>query len=289
MPETIEPLGPIGGATPTAARMAGSAGLAVLGLATLLLFNALPIAVGPAERVVPITLAIFAASLVSSVAGFAFSAICGALLLHIVDEPVRAVQIMMVCSAAGQAFMVWTLRREIDGRALLPFLVGAAAGLPLGLFLLLASPPRLYGPGLGLFLVVYAGYALVRRPGRLRRQNPVLDAVAGFLGGITGGVAAFPGAPVTVWCSLKGWSKERQRGVYQPFILVLQLAAIALLSLGAVPANRPVSFDPSGLAFVPAMLLGTTIGLALFRRLSDHQFGRLLNMFLIASGLALLS
>lgn len=288
MPETIEPLGPIGGATPTAARMAGSAGLAVLGLATLLLFNALPIAVGPAERVVPITLAIFAASLVSSVAGFAFSAICGALLLHIVDEPVRAVQIMMVCSAAGQAFMVWSLRRQIDGRALLPFLVGAAAGLPLGLFLLLASPPRLYASGLGLFLVVYAGYALLRRPGRLRRQNPVLDAVAGFLGGITGGVAAFPGASVTVWCSLKGWSKERQRGVYQPFILVLQLAAIALLSLGAVPANRPVSFDPSGLAFVPAMLLGTTIGLALFRRLSDHQFGRMLNVFLIASGLALL-
>ena len=288
MPDTVEPLGPIAGTTPTAARMAGSAGLAVLGLAVLLLFNALPIAVGPAERVVPITIAILAASLVSSVAGFAFSAICGALLLHIVDEPVRAVQIMMVCSAAGQAFMVWTLRREIDGCALLPFLVGAAAGLPLGLFLLLASPPRLYAPGLGLFLVAYAGYALLRRPGRVRRQNPVLDAIAGFLGGITGGVAAFPGAPVTVWCSLKGWSKERQRGVYQPFILVLQLAAIALLSLGAVPVNRPVSFDPSGLAFVPAMLLGTTIGLALFRRLSDHQFGRLLNVFLIASGLALL-
>lgn len=288
MPDTVEPLGPIANAAPTAARMAGSAGLVVLGLAVLFLFNALPVAVGPADRIVPVMLAIFAASLISSVAGFAFSAICGALLLHIVEEPVRAVQIMMVCSAAGQGFMVWKLRREIDGRALLPFLVGAAAGLPLGLYLLLASPPRLYAPGLGLFLVVYAGYALLRRPGRLRRQNPVLDAIAGFLGGITGGVAAFPGAPVTVWCSLKGWSKERQRGVYQPFILVLQLTAIALLSLGAVPANRPVSFDPAGLAFVPAMLLGTMIGLALFRRLSDHQFGRLLNVFLVASGLALL-
>ena len=171
---------------------------------------------------------------------------------------------------------------------MLPFLVGGVVGLPLGLFLLLASPPRLYAHGLGVFLILYAGYALLRRPGRLRHQNPVLDAVVGFLGGITGGVAAFPGAPVTVWCSFKGWSKDRQRGVYQPFILVMQLAAIALLSLGAVPGRVPVSFDPGGAAYVPAMLLGTMIGLALFRRLSDHQFGRVLNLFLIASGIALL-
>lgn len=269
-------------------RLEGRAGLAVLGLALLLLFNALPVATGPVDRVLPIMAAVFVAALVSSVAGFAFSAICGALLLHLVDEPVRAVQIMMTCSAGGQAFMVWSLRREIEWRALWPFLAGALAGLPLGLLLLLQSPPRLYAHALGAFLVAYAVYMLLRRPGRLRHQNPVLDGGVGFLGGITGGVAAFPGAPVTAWCAHKGWSKERQRGVYQPFILVLQLAAIALLALGAVPARGPVSFDASGIAFLPAMLLGTLLGLGLFRRLSDRQFGKALNGFLIAAGIALL-
>ena len=272
----------------TAGRMAGRAGLLVLGLAFLLLFNALPVASGPVERVVPIMVAVFVAALVSSVAGFAFSAICGAMLLHIVDEPLRAVQIMMTCSAGGQAFMVWSLRREIEWRALVPFVAGAAAGLPVGLFLLLESQPRLYAHAIGVFLVCYALFMLLRRPARLGWQHPALDGVAGFLGGITGGVAAFPGAPVTIWCSLKGWSKERQRGLYQPFILVMQLAAIALLTLGAVPSRAPVSFDASGVAYLPAMLLGTMLGLTLFRRLSDRQFGKALNVFLIASGIALL-
>lgn len=270
------------------ARTGSWSSFVVLGFALVLLLNALPEVSGPSERVWPVMAAVFCAALVGSVAGFAFSAICGALLLHLVDEPVRAVQIMMTCSAASQSFMVWTLRREIDGRALLPFVVGAAGGLPLGLYLLVASPPRFYAHALGLFLVAYALYMLMRRQRRLRVQNPVLDAVAGFLGGITGGVAAFPSAPVTVWCSFKGWSKEHQRGVYQPFILVVQVAAIALLSLGVVPSRVPVTFDASGLVYVPAMLLGTVLGLTLFRRLSDHQFGRLLNVFLIASGIALI-
>ena len=269
-------------------RTGGWSSLVVLGLALLLLLNALPATAGPAERVWPVMAAVFGAALVSSVAGFAFSAICGALLLHLVDEPVRAVQIMMVCSAASQSFMVWTLRREIDWRALLPFVVGAAIGLPLGLFMLVASPPRLYAHGLGAFLIVFALYMLMRRPQRLRVQNPVLDAIAGFLGGITGGVAAFPGAPVTVWCSFKGWSKEHQRGVYQPFILVVQAFAILLLSFGLVLSRVPVTFDATSLVYVPAMLLGTILGLTVFRRLSDRQFGWVLNVFLVAAGIALL-
>jgi len=44
--------------------------------------------------------AVFLAALVASVAGFAFSVLCGAMLLHLMHEPVRMVQLMMVCSIA---------------------------------------------------------------------------------------------------------------------------------------------------------------------------------------------
>src|SRR5262249_7336822 len=49
-------------------------------------------------------LAIFLASTLSSIAGFAFSAICGAMLFHIEQEPLRIVQVMIVCSIAIQLF-----------------------------------------------------------------------------------------------------------------------------------------------------------------------------------------
>lgn len=44
--------------------------------------------------------AVFVASTLSSIAGFAFSAICGAMLFHLLPRPVDIVQIMIVCSIA---------------------------------------------------------------------------------------------------------------------------------------------------------------------------------------------
>ncbi len=175
--------------------------------------------------------AVFVAALSSSIAGFAFSAICGAMLFHLLDDPVQVVQIMMICSIAGQALMVWALRRDIAWRGLRPFVVGAAAGLPVGVYCLLHSRPVLYVHIIGALLVLYAAFMIFRRPLVVRRQHALFDGMAGFLGGVTGGAAAFPGAFVTIWCGFKGLSKERQRGLYQPFILIVQLAALAVLAL----------------------------------------------------------
>lgn len=231
--------------------------------------------------------AVFVAALTSSIAGFAFSAICGAMLFHLLDDPVQVVKIMMICSIAGQALMVWSLRREICWRGLAPFVGGAGVGLPLGVYVLLHSRPVLYVHVIGGLLVLYATFMIFRRPIVVQRQHAVWDGLAGFLGGVTGGAAAFPGAFVTIWCGFKGWSKERQRGVYQPFILIVQLAALALLAASSLddPGRR---FDLSGIEYVPAMLLGASCGMACFKWLNDRQFALSVNLLLIASGLSFL-
>jgi uncharacterized membrane protein YfcA len=231
--------------------------------------------------------AIFVAALTSSIAGFAFSAICGAMLFHLLDDPLRVVEIMMICSIGGQALMVWSLRQHIRWRDLLAFLAGAGAGLPLGVYILLHSRPTLYVHAIGALLVLYAGFMLFRPPIVVRRQHVLWDGLAGFLGGVTGGAAAFPGAFVTIWCSFKGWSKERQRGVYQPFILIVQLAGLALLAAASLGAGGR-RFDVSGIEYLPAMLIGASFGMACFKWLNDRQFALSVNLLLIASGLSFL-
>ena len=52
------------------------------------------------ERVPALLAAILVAATISSIAGFAFSALCGAFLFHLVDSPVHAVNVMIVCSIA---------------------------------------------------------------------------------------------------------------------------------------------------------------------------------------------
>ena len=81
--------------------------------------------------------AIAIASLVSGIAGFAFSAICGAMLFHLSDDPVQVVQIMVTCSIANQAAMTWAGRHDIAWRQLGVYLAGGALGLIIGIRLLL--------------------------------------------------------------------------------------------------------------------------------------------------------
>jgi len=236
--------------------------------------------------------AVLAASTLSSIAGFAFSALCGALLFHLLDDHIHVVQIMIVCSIAMQSLSVAALWRSIDWRSLPVFLLGGILGVPAGVYLLLHLQGGVYRGIIGALLVAYGSYLVLRRrvgDAPLLRGGALADACAGFLGGITGGLVGFPGAAVTIWCSHKGWDKARQRGVYQPFILCMQpVALIAInLMLPSSPADAP-PFDWTVVAFVPAALLGTWFGLHIFKRLSDRQFELAVNTLLIVSGIALI-
>lgn len=230
--------------------------------------------------------AIGLAAFLSSIGGFAFGAICGAMLFHIGDDPIQVVQIVMTCSIANQAKMTWELRRDFDWMSLRWLLTGGIGGLPIGAWLLFHVKTGLYTHALGIFLILYGGYMLFRRPVVLP-QNAVCDVVAGFLGGITGGAMGFPSASVSIWCSTKGWEKGRQRAVFQPFILVLQVAALALICVAK--SGHDVPYDPLDLVYVPAGLLGTAAGFACYQKLSDNQFSRAVNILLMVSGVSFLS
>lgn len=265
---------------PLALRIAVS-GIAMLGLLSLST-EFLP------HRAVAAMAVVFVAATLSSVAGFAFSAICGALLFYLMP-PITAVQLMMVCSIAIQGLSVLALRQSIDWRVLLRFVLGGVASIPIGVYLLLDLDAAIYCRILGIFLIGYGAFMLYRPDTRISVQNKWADGLAGWVGGITGGFAGFPGAFVTVWCSLKGWDKSRQRGVYQPFILVMQVLGLAAISVAAAGSRH--GFHAVGLsaaAYIPAALLGTWCGLGWYQRLSDRQFTRVVNLLLIASGAALI-
>jgi uncharacterized protein len=262
-------------------------GLAI-GISSLLLFTEVIIRNFGGPSLADLT-AVFVASTLSSIAGFAFSAICGAMLFHMLTKPVHIVQIMLVCSIAIQAFSVATLRYAIDWKSLARFLYGGLVGLPLGVYLLTHLASHLYLRCIGIFLIAYGLFMIVRRPPRTVFSNVIGDYLAGFLGGVTGGFAAFPGAFVTIWCGLKGWTKDRQRGVYQPFILIMQVLALALISVARSSHTHAGGIDLSTISYVPGALLGTWCGIAIFRRLTDLQFARVVNSLLIVSGLGLLT
>jgi len=264
--------------------MLGATSLLAAGLYLSLLphFGLPPHSVSPA-------LAIFVAALVSSIAGFAFSAICGALLFHLLDAPVQIVHILLVCSIVNQTLAVWSLRRNVEWPAVTPYLVTGMLGAPVGVWLLLHSQPHVYLRVFGAGLVAYSAYSLLRPATTLTRGHRVGDWLAGFVGGLGSGFAAFPGAPVSIWCTMKGWDKLRQRAVYQPFILVMQIATLLVMNILRPSGLAGLGIDAATLSYLPLSLLGTWVGLAVFRRMTDRQFGVAVNALLIVSGLSMLA
>jgi uncharacterized membrane protein YfcA len=242
-------------------------------------------AAGPHPLVV---LAVAAGALVAGLAGFAFSPVAGALIMHWV-APLTIVPVLLACSITTQLFSIAKLRRTMEWRRMAPFLLGGFLGIPLGAALLRDVDPHRFVVAFGAFLMVYGVFMLLRPrlviSWRGPRDGRLADVVCGLIGGITGGSIAFPGAAPTIWCSLRGFTKDVQRGIVQPFILVMQIATISYFSHLGILTSSTIS---SYLVCVPAVLFGTWLGLRLFAHIDDAAFRRVVLIFLIVSGASLI-
>jgi uncharacterized membrane protein YfcA len=228
---------------------------------------------------------IFASALVSSIAGFAFSAIAGAFLIHITQDHVSLVMLLVTCSIVIQLYGVFAIRRSIRIEPLIPYLVGGSLAAPLGVALLLAWPSGLYALLFGGLVVVYSVYALVSKnekpTGTVSRFR---DMVWGGFGGVVSGLTGAPGVPVNIRCARLKMSKDEQRAIVQPFILCVQIQTLIWLKL----ADRGVSGSLADtVVYLPLALLAAMGGMTIFRRMGNDRFKLVVNILLLASGVSM--
>lgn len=232
---------------------------------------------------------VFAAAAISSIVGFAFSGICGPMLTLLDLDPVQMVQLMAVSSIALQGCGAWAFRRHIDLKRLLPLTLGGLSTLPIGVLLLVALSKALISVALGAVLFIVAIWIWRRHESRPAcRESWLRHIIAGATGGLTGGLIAFPGAFVAPWLSTLGWAKERQRGTVQAFIVVMQIAALALIALESHGGAAQGVLDPIALACVPPALLGLALGVRFFSFLTDAQFKRFVAVVLLFAAMGLM-
>ena len=193
---------------------------------------------------------------------------------------------MIVASIGIQTDSVAGMWRTISLRACAPFLIGGVATMPVGICICCSPFARRptsspWDSGLALD----GAYMLFRRPPSLDEEgrHPPSTSQSARSGGITGPLAALPGAFVAIWCGMRGWDKVVQRSVYQPFILIMQLLTLGALSL----ASGRSMLNADVIAYALPGIAGAYLGLHVFQKLSDGQFQRLVNLALIVSGIAL--
>jgi hypothetical protein len=91
--------------------------------------------------------------------------------------------------------------------------------------------------------------------------------------------------PVEDWNNLRGWTKDVQRSVFAPTVMITNCVAVIWLGgRGAIDAATVQLF-----AFAaPAVVLGTWAGLKLYGHLDEAEFRRVVLGLLMLSGIALL-
>lgn len=228
---------------------------------------------------------IFAGAVVSGLVGFAFSAVAGAVLLHVLP-PAEAVPLMMACSLVPQAVSLVVLRGTVKWRGNPVLIVAGALGISPALYLLQRIDAHTFRIGFGLFLAAYATYMLLRPAIAFARKTPgrLHDIAVGFGGGLIGGLTAMPGALPTIWCDLRGMPKNLQRGQVQPFIVAMQVFALALMFSNDGLRAMPVAYLT---VVLPALLAGTALGIVLFGRLNDAHFRHVVLGMLLVAGFSL--
>lgn len=155
-----------------------------------------------------IALVMFATATVSSIAGFAFSAIATALAGPLFANPVVMVATFCVCSVTIQSYAVMRLRSEIRFKALGPMLFGGMVGIPVGTWLLLNTNATRLSAMLGLLLLAWSAHGLLRRSSFTVKSSRLGDVLVGVLGGITSGIAAAPSLAPVVWRQMFGLPVE---------------------------------------------------------------------------------
>jgi len=228
--------------------------------------------------------AVFSGAFVSGLAGFAFSAVAGGILLHVM-EPIEAVPLMMACSIGVQASNLWTLRENIRWKESVVLVVGGLLGVPIAVWLLRNTDAALFREGFGLIFALYAGYMLFRPSSQcVQPMHGGRNALIGFGGGLIGGLTAMPGALPTIWCDLHGLPKNQQRGLVQPFIAAMQVFGLAVM-LERNDLSSKVFVDLA--LSIPALLAGSALGLFAFRNVDESTFRRIILTVLLFSGVFL--
>lgn len=228
-----------------------------------------------------------AGGLINGLAGFG-TALFALSFFLIVLPPFHAVAILVVLSVVTGLQGLWVVREAIGqnkGR-LVRFLLPGLAGIPFGVMILSVIEAGTLKIVVAAMLVLYGGYFMLRaRLPRFERPTPVWDMLVGFLGGVLGGAASLSGALPMMWCTLRPWPRHETRAVLQPFnVGVLAVTAIVLALKGAYMRETLIYLALA----IPVALLSAQVGIAIFKRLSDDAFRRLLIALTFFSGAVLM-
>lgn len=225
------------------------------------------------------SLCIFLAAFIRGFTGFGL-AVVGVPLLSLFFAPAEIVPSIMILAIIAGLQLIPKIWHRVDWKLLLPTVLGAAIGTPLGTWLLAgvsADVMRVLigGAVLAASLAVQLGFRFANRP------PASVSAGFGAVAGLTGGAAAMPGPSVIFLFLAVPIAHEAGRA---SLILFFQISAAMSAVSAAIGGLMEVHALILGALLVPAMLVGNALGDRVFDKASAKTYRRVVVLLLAGLG-----
>jgi uncharacterized membrane protein YfcA len=225
------------------------------------------------SQLVFLGLSAFFGGLIFGVLGFAYGVIAS-LFLHHAYSPSEVVFLVVAGALTLNLFLLPRLWREISWRQSLPYVLGGLGGIPFGFLLLVYLPGPVIKMAVAGLIVAYCSFAWwmqsANRPDlpAYAHSKPASFSV-GLAGGIVGGVSGLGPLIPSLWFGLLRLNKHSQRGLSQPFgILIQSVMTALLLGSGRVSAEALMSL----LIALPLLGLSVYLGFRVFQAMAVERF-----------------
>jgi uncharacterized membrane protein YfcA len=236
--------------------------------------------------VLPLIAAIaFLGSLVYGMTGFGAGLVTIPLATHFVPLPFALSVFALVDFVSALRIGLQKPKDAVKPEILrmLPFVL---AGTVVGVTVLVNLPRAGAMLALGLFVVLYAVYALLSRPGATMVSRH-WAYLAGFSGGITSTLFGAGGPPYAIYLSHRPLSKEQFRATITfttVFSIGMRVAAFTITGL----ILKSEVWVAAALA-VPAAMIGLALASWAFKRVTREFLLRAVALLLLANGISLVA
>lgn len=240
--------------------------------------------------IVLVVVAVFVGALMRSMFGFG-EAIVSMPLLALLPIPLQtSVSLIGLAGLTVALLTVFSGWRHVERSVLIRLAISTVIGIPAGLVLLHVAPAIVITSGLGIFLIVFGCYSLIKKVLSRAIERPLLNHRGwvlpfGFASGVLGSAYNFNGVPVVVYGTLRRWNPDRFRGTLQAHFLISGVLVVAGHALGGLWTFDALIFYAYSL---PAILVATALGVFLNKRIPAAKFERYLFIIIIALGILLL-
>ena len=224
--------------------------------------------------------AVFAGGFTQSVSGFGFGLVIMSVLPFAIGVP-GSVAVVATLGFTVNVLVLSRVWRDLRWRGVVPLLIGAALGVPLGVWVLVSVDRGTVMGVLGGVLVVYSLWQLSPWRAAPRSLSVLWGLPAGFISGLFSGAFSTAGPPLVLYTTLTTWTKDTIKAALQVFFIGTGVVQVTLYALEGVLTVETLWLDLAGL---PALGLGVFLGARVSDRIDQVAFRRLILVMLLVIG-----